>query len=368
VAVAHHPSNDRLYVACQSGNALQEINTQTLTPFPPLSLPSGANPTDMAITPNGKALWVALNGINQINIFDISVSPIALGTSTVVSLTKPAFKIAISPDGRAYVIQPGQDITQPKNDSCITVFDVDKREKINTLTIGQIGIIRPGAVAATTDAVYITDTVNERIYIFKPDDLAKLTDAQLQQLGSSIESVRVQQEPLNMALAGQGQGVYVVNRGGDAVSVIDPQEPGVANTWQLGSGLGESLIWVLRAGAKEGTHLNTTTAPQVKLSSDHAGAVLVRAIYALRNNTAPYTFDIRLKPALESTDVTIRKEQYDLITNILNAFHPIGVEVNTLAIRRHVVEIRNQPFNAFPDYTFPDFRVRGALPRRSRKG
>ncbi len=367
VAVAHHPANQRLYVACQGGNALQEINTETLTPFSPLSLPGGSNPTGMALTPDGKALWVALNGINQINIIDSSVSPIAIGTSTI-PLTKPAFKIAISPDGRAYVIQPGRDITQPQNDSSITVLDVAKRTKINTLTIGQIGIIRPGAVAATADAVYITDTVNERIYIFKPDDLAKLTDAQLQQLGSSIGSVRVQQEPLDMAVADQGQRVYVVNRGGDAVSVIDPQEQGVANTWQLGSGLGESLIWVLRPGVKEGAHLNTTTAPQVKLSSDHAGPVLVRAIYALRNNTAPYTFDIRLKPALESTDVTIRKEQYDLITNILNAFHPIGVEVNTLAIRRHVVEIRNQPFNAFPDYTFPVFRVRGPLPRRSRKG
>ena len=100
---------------------------------------------------------------------------------------------------------------------------------------------------------------------------------------------------------------------------------------------------------------------------ERAGPALLRAIYALDDNAAPYTFEVRLKPALEAANAVIRKDQFDLIMNILNALHPVGVEVITGALRAHVVEVRDQPFNAFPDYTYPAFRARGSLLGRPRK-
>jgi hypothetical protein len=179
-------------------------------------------------------------------------------------------------------------------------------------------------------------------------------------------SVRVRHNPQDVAVSASR--FYVANHGGDEVSVIDPVEKGVVNTWPLGSGLGESLTWVLRLGAATKARLSSTTAPQVILSADRAGPALVRAVYVLRNNTEPYTFEIRLKPALEALTgpqfVTIRKEQYDLIMNILNAFHPIGVEVMTLPIRERVIEVRDQLLSTFPDYTYPKYRVRGPAPRQ----
>jgi len=57
----------------------------------------------------------------------------------------------------------------------------------------------------------------------------------------------------------------------------------------------------------------------------------------------------------------IRKEQYDLIMNILNAFHPLGVDVTTDAIRKYVIEVRGLRTNIIPDYTYPTFRLRGPL-------
>jgi hypothetical protein len=102
-----------------------------------------------------------------------------------------------------------------------------------------------------------------------------------------------------------------------------------------------------------------------------AGRLEVRAVYARQERVDPYTFAVRLRPADPSTaptiplqDVTISKEQYDLIMNVLNAFHPIGVEVSTRAIRERVVEVREGLLDAFPDYTYPNFRVRGAAPVR----
>jgi hypothetical protein len=74
------------------------------------------------------------------------------------------------------------------------------------------------------------------------------------------------------------------------------------------------------------------------------------------SRAAPYTFEIRLKPALDVPGTFIPKDQYDIIMNALDAFHPIGVEVRTNNIRKHVSEIEQDPTKAFPAYSFPNFR------------
>ena len=360
VALAHNPTTQRLYVACQSDNSLLEIDTGALSVLnTPLAV--GASPTGLALTPDGKAIWVALNGANQINIIG-TTSPIAsIGN---VALTKAPLKIAISPDGtRAYVTQP--------LDGSVAILNVANRAVVTTASIGSAGTSNPYAVAVAPDnsAIYVTDATvnNERLLLLKPAD------------GSVMATIRVRQEPLDVAGAVMSidvnttkqQYVMVVSRGSDVVSVIDPLKTNIANTWRLGSGLGEALSWILRMPPTTRAHLSSTSAPIVNLTGDSEGPGLVRAVYAQCNNpdfTAPYTFDVRLKPSLETTSSTIiRKEQYDLIMNILNAFHPLGVEVTTRTIRERVIEVKGQFRNAFPDYTYPNFRVRGPLPQRMRK-
>jgi hypothetical protein len=71
----------------------------------------------------------------------------------------------------------------------------------------------------------------------------------------------------------------------------------------------------------------------------------------------PYTFEVRLKTALDVPATIIPKMQYDLLMNILNYFHPIGVEVITQDVRQHVVEVRENLLSSFPGYTYPDFRI-----------
>lgn len=113
--------------------------------------------------------------------------------------------------------------------------------------------------------------------------------------------------------------------------------------------------------------MSSTTQPDVELFGEQAGQVRVQVLYLIGDNPDPYTFEVRLKPALEDAKAIIRKEQYDLIMNILNTFHPVGVEVSTRALRERVVEVRGDALEANPDYTYPKFRVRGPLPRPLRK-
>jgi len=137
---------------------------------------------------------------------------------------------------------------------------------------------------------------------------------------------------------------------GSAVNLrvrLDPLPAGGSYNWSLSSiGHGQgSLDFVLR--------------PAVKFTPRTPGLLQLNITYLEPDpdRTFPYTFEIRLKPSLEAANAVIPKDQFDLIMNILNFFHPIGVEIVTARIRQHVIEVEQDPQKAFPAYTYPDFRV-----------
>jgi hypothetical protein len=125
----------------------------------------------------------------------------------------------------------------------------------------------------------------------------------------------------------------------------------------------EGISWVLRQEGSAQAQLSSTTLPKVQLYAQRAGQVQLRALLVRGQNTAPYAFEVRLKPDLEADpNVIIAKDQYDRIMNVLSALHPIGVEVITRAIRERVLEIRETLLDAIPDYTYPKFKGRGPQP------
>lgn len=336
VTLVHHPSQERLYVACREDDAVVMIDTSSLAVVDTISI--GRHPTRLALTPDGAELWVTLDQDAEIGIIDTgSFTPLES-----IGLTGEPLDIAISPDGsRAYVTLPGE--------SRIGLLDVGGRRLDDEIEVGT----EPSAIVLAPDGttVFVTDASNERLYLLEPD-------------GMERASAGVRCDPADVA-AGADR-VYIVNRGSDDVSVVNPEEIGLAATWRIGSGLGERLTWALRFRGGSQARLSSTTAPVVQIHAAHAGPLLVRAVHALNDNTDPYTFELRLKSALEGRGAIIRKDQYDRIMNILNTLHPIGVEVSTRPIRERVIEVRDELLNAFPDYTYPNYRVRGLAPGPAR--
>jgi YVTN family beta-propeller protein len=344
VALAHHPTQPRLFVACRANGRLQAVDTGALAVLNTITV--GLRPTGMALRPDGAEVWVALDQMGQVTVVD--TSPFAPVAS--IGLAGEPFDIAITPDGaRAYATLP--------NAGDLAILDVAGRNVVDVVSVGGV----PGAVAVAPDGLTLyladRDPAEERLHLLEPDGTPRPTAG----------SVRVRREPADVAAAADR--VYVPNRGSDEVSVInpDPAQTALVDIWRLGSGLGERLTWVLRLGAAARARLGSTTATRVTVHGENAGPALARAVYALRDNTEHYTFEVRLKPALEAAGAIIRKDQYDLIMNILNALHPIGVEVSTRAIRERVIEVRDDLLDAFPDYTFPNFRVRGPVPTQREK-
>lgn len=334
VALVHHPnaSAQRLYVLCQDDNALLEIDTNALQVLNTLTVGAGA--TGVALTPDGAEAWVALNAGSQIAI--VRTSP--LQTAGSIAVTSAPFNIAMAPDGkRAYATQP--------TSNCVAVLDVSGRALLATwkLESSSGGI----AVAQDSASIYVGSNESVRISVLQQDGTAKGT-------------IRVGPGADSFALVSATR-MYAVARGGNLINVIDLQSNRALATWQLGTGLGEYLTWLLVQGQSTQAALDSDTTPTVQLSGIHAGPGLVRAIYVQPGHTPPYTVKVRLRD--ESNAPIIRKEQYDLIMNILNVFHPIGVEVLTEAIRRYVIEVRGQLINTVPSYTYPNFRVSAPLPK-----
>lgn len=131
-------------------------------------------------------------------------------------------------------------------------------------------------------------------------------------------------------------------------------------------GEGPRLGWSSGTFDNAAITIGSSTQPAVTLHAESAGAAWVQASYLVGGAPTPYTFQVRPRADLDTPATVITKDQHDLIMNILNVLHPVGVEVNTAAIRAHVVELQGNLAQANPDYTYPKFRVRGPLPRQAR--
>ena len=117
--------------------------------------------------------------------------------------------------------------------------------------------------------------------------------------------------------------------------------------------------WSTRNFASAAGNFDFTLQPTANFTPTANGPLVLVLMYVKTDTAraAPYTFEIRLKPALDVPATVIPKAQYDIIMNVLDAFHPIGVEVITDDIRSHVREIEQDPTKAFPAYSFPNFRM-----------
>lgn len=170
--------------------------------------------------------------------------------------------------------------------------------------------------------------------------------------------------------AGVEQGAVIeLDEGATMDLTANPSPAALAAAGLVGQfpGEGPRLGWASGTFDDAAITVASSTRQTVSLKADAAGTAWVQASYPIGGQAVPYTFQVRLRPELDTSTTVITKDQHDLIMNILNVLHPVGVEVNTAAIRAHVVELQGDLSQANPDYTYPRFRVRGPLPPRARR-
>jgi YVTN family beta-propeller protein len=180
IAVA--PDGSRAYVASHidlPGSFVFILDLNTMT-FTGTSIPVGAFPADMAITPDGSQLWVSSRGDSRVDVFDTATNERIAGYNVVL-----ATGVAINPTGtRAYLasgVSPGS----------ITVVDTSTFITVANIPVGDL----PHAVAVTSTGrhVFVTNAQSNSITQI---DAASNTVVQTIQLKG--------QHPLGLAFVANG--------------------------------------------------------------------------------------------------------------------------------------------------------------------
>ncbi len=100
-------------------------------------------------------------------------------------------------------------------------------------------------------------------------------------------------------------------------------------------------------------------APVCAVAGVAPGRVLLRAAYLPGEGLLPYQCEVGLKRELDDEPgVSVTKEQYDLILNLLDWFHPVGVECRTDRLRTLAglddEEAERRRLHTFPAYHVTD--------------
>jgi YVTN family beta-propeller protein len=352
-ALRHHPTRRRLYVAVPQLGQLIELDTSA-APAIARALTLGPLPVDVALTRDGSQAWVVLSQSRRIAVVDTTT----MSTVGTINLSDTPTRVAVGPT-RAYV----------------TMAVARKLAVINVATRTVVTVIpnlgtSPGAAAVSDDGqtVYVADVAGGGLFLRNLDGSAMTGAGAGGFVPLSGAPVHLELSPTRAYIVRQDIGD---GRSTDDVTTLSVDPPGrVLAAWPLGTGHGERLSWSLQAGTPARASLSGTTKPEIDLRPASAGAVLLRASYLWPDHSPPRTFQVRFSEAVRAkeasgTVVRLRKDDYDLVMNVLNALHPVGVEVGTAELRNHVAELADN-LDLFPGYTYPDFRSRRPPPVRQR--
>jgi YVTN family beta-propeller protein len=205
---------DTLYFADTGNSTVAVIDTSKLSAsnYNPAEklINVGLFPQDLAVTPDGKQVWVAETGPQTSRSSPSGVAVISAATDKIVArlhLSGSPSQIAFSPSGsRAYVATA----------SGLWIYNTASRRVAGVIR----GLGDPRSVAVSPDGktVYVTDT--------NASTVAVISAA----AGRVTRSVKVGEMPWQLAISASGKTVYVADADSDAVSVISAATDKVTHT------------------------------------------------------------------------------------------------------------------------------------------
>jgi len=356
-AMVLRPDGTKLYVACIGDASVAAYTTATNAKLNSATI--GMAPIAITLAPDGLHLYVADAATGTVRVL---LEPSLQVTATLAMPVTGPLALLAKPDGsRLYVACA--------NDDSIQVFQTSNNAQVGAIRLGPGA--GPQALAISTDEqhLFVACANLTRLLIVPSDENS--TEA--------INSIPLDRGVVALVaspLAASYQRVLIgVARDDARITVIDPSavdtsRSTIVQSVLLGSGLGERVSWTVSPSRQaDGIALGDATlssdvSPHVELTGIAPGGIMLKAFYVQPRAgelVDPYQFRVRVNPQLltqPGATGVIRKDQYDLIMNIVANFHPIGVEVITDELRQHVVEFRLASTETFPTYTYPAYRMR----------
>jgi YVTN family beta-propeller protein len=252
-AVVVEPDTRRTFVLNGGGDTLTVIDVNTQRVVHRVDLAVHGRAEDMAISPNGRTLYVANTALNSISVLDASgfavmadisvgIAPAAVAVDprvtrvlvanrgsnnvTVIdaSLNRVVTTVQVEPGPVHIAVDPSPNadrafVASPSS-AFMTVLSLSTGQVVRRLNVG------PGAVASLPDLIpnwlFVVKAPQNRVAVF---DTA---------LNLEIGSFPVGRSPHRIALDRERDKLYVVNRGGDSVTVADRLSRRVEGTIPVG--------------------------------------------------------------------------------------------------------------------------------------
>ncbi len=243
-----------LYFADTGNSTVGIIDTKVLDPKnvnPAEKLVNvGLFPEDLAITPDGKELWVAETGPQTSPGAPSAISVISTATDKVVARMKlrgQPSDIAFSPSGaRAYVATMNG----------LAVFDTAAMSKI--ALVSGFGSTRTVAPGPGGHKIFVTDPARNQLVVLSAATF------------KIIATIRTGELPWQVLVSRGGGTVYVTDTDSNAVSVINPITSKVTRTFSV-SGTPDTMgltpdgrqLWVGQNSAATVTVIDTSTGAAV---------------------------------------------------------------------------------------------------------
>jgi YVTN family beta-propeller protein/autotransporter-associated beta strand protein len=198
-----------MYVSGTNDDSLHVVDTRTNAVVQ--SIPTGTNglndPRDLAVSPDGKRLYVPNNGgnVDSVSVFTIDTLSGQLTAAGTIAVGRDPRAVVFSPDGtRAYVVN--QDSSGGGVGS-VSVIDVATSTVTPIATGGQLF---DGAISPDGSRVYVSN-VNNGGEVFVIDTATN----------TRVATIAVTNNPRGVAVNGDGTKLYVVQSNNHSVSVVD---------------------------------------------------------------------------------------------------------------------------------------------------
>lgn len=194
--------SNRAYVSNQESNTVSVINTLTDQLIPSESITVGANPQDMALSQDGKHLYVSLMAAGNVVFVDLTTKTAPVVTTPITGLSMP--------QGLA-LVAGGTKLAVPERVAAgkVRFYDASSGAALSTVT----GLNTPMTVTLSPSGneLYVANrgTTNVRIINLTPATPALLPTI-----------LTVGTAPWQVRFSPDGSQAYVANNGSDSVSII----------------------------------------------------------------------------------------------------------------------------------------------------
>jgi YVTN family beta-propeller protein len=211
-AIAVTPDGKDVYVANSLSNTVSVVATSTNRIVHTISSPHLSAPTGVAISPDGKTAYVSNHGSGTVSKISTATAKVVatIGTNNVNAHPSG---MAITPDGKtAFVTEGGLNV--------VAVINLATSKVTGTISVG----IDPEAIAISPDGskALVTDYGD----LTHPGASISVINVATKTVSATITDANKLQSPLGIAISPDGSTAYAANRGqitgpGSSVAVID---------------------------------------------------------------------------------------------------------------------------------------------------